>query len=220
LAAHYGLDTAEEEKDDFVEVSLADLPRRGVLTHAGILAANAHPNATSPTRRGMWVLQQLLCTTTPEPPADVDTELDPPGENETRRQQLDRHRQDPACAGCHSLTDPLGLAFETYDAIGAWRDQENGIAIDPSGELPGGVQFRDAIELSTLLAEDPRYAPCVARKVLSYALGRRAQSSDNAFIDEVLATAEAKDGALASVIEAFIQTPPFHTHPGHTEEGN
>src|SRR5205085_10522554 len=116
--------------------------RRGVLTHASVLTLTSNPTRTSPVKRGKWVLDQILNTPPPPPPPDV-----PPLEEDghelkgSLRKVMEQHRENALCASCHQKLDPLGFAFENYDAIGAWRDQDGPHPIDASGVLPDGQTF-------------------------------------------------------------------------------
>ena len=116
----------------------------GYLTTAAFLSLNAHNTVTSPTYRGKYVQNRFFCFDIPPPPEGIDTTLDPPepGVQTTMRMRVDQHNDDPVCSGCHQFMDPIGLAFENFDAIGVWRTDENGLPIDPSGQIDG-VSFRD-----------------------------------------------------------------------------
>jgi hypothetical protein len=165
-----------------VEVDLpASGPRAGVITHAGFLATHAHPGRSSPTRRGKFIRESLLCEAIPAPPPNVNTTLPETGDARTLREKLTRHREDPACSGCHAMMDPIGLALENFDGIGAYRETENGVAIDASGELDGAT-FDDARGLGTALAAHPDLTSCFARTLLRYARGALETQSEAAFI--------------------------------------
>jgi hypothetical protein len=158
---------------DFVKTALpADGPRAGLLGHASVLAINAHDDGTSPTKRGKFIREMLLCQAIPPPPANVVTALkDPPaGVKLTRRELLTQHRADPTCAGCHKITDPVGLGLENFDAIGAFRTTDQGLAIDPSGDLDGAA-FTDARQLAQAVRRHADAAPCVVRSLYRYATG-------------------------------------------------
>ena len=116
-----------------------DSPRAGLLTQVSFLAAHAHPGRSSPTLRGKALRELLLCQTVPRPPPNVDFSLleDPDSRLKTARERLDLHRTNPVCAGCHKITDPIGLAFENFDGAGQFRATERGAAIDASGALDG-----------------------------------------------------------------------------------
>ena len=174
LAAIYGLDPVEP--DVFRAAVLPpDSPRRGLIGSALMLAMNSLPARTSATERGQFIAESLLCRTVPPPPPNVDTNLDDeemqdPGPK-TMREKLEPHRADPACSGCHNITDPLGLALEHFDTIGRFRATDQGLTIDASGELDGKY-FADGAELAGLLREHPVVAACLVRKLYTYAGGR------------------------------------------------
>ncbi|HVY25351.1 MAG TPA: DUF1588 domain-containing protein [Polyangiaceae bacterium] len=152
--------------------------RIGVLTTGAWLSIQAKPDRTSPTLRGVWVRERLLCQSVPPPPPDVNNALlDPPkpgdaGERAktTTRQKLEMHRANPTCASCHGLFDPIGVAFEHFDGIGAYRTSENGEKIDTSGSLDGKA-FADARELGLLLKADPRVPDCLVQNLLEFVGG-------------------------------------------------
>ena len=147
--------------------------RAGLLTLVGFLARYAHPGRTSPTNRGRGLRETLLCQHVPDPPPNVSFELfeNATAERRTARQRLDEHNTNPICAGCHRLTDPLGLVFERFDGAGQFRLTENGALIDPSGEV-NRVPVRDAIDLGYRLREDPALTSCLVSRAYSYATGR------------------------------------------------
>ena len=179
LAALYGLDTPAEP---FASVELsASGARAGLLTHASLLALSAHPSRSSPTLRGKYVRERLLCQTIPPPPPTVNTTLPEVSTAPTARDRLTVHRTDPACAGCHSLTDPLGLGLENFDGIGAYRAQENGVDIDPSGVLDG-VAFVSARELGAVVGEHPALSRCFVTTMLRYARGTVEDRTESAWI--------------------------------------
>src|SRR5262249_1379468 len=155
LAAFYGI--AQPPGTGFVRVDLDPSRRGGLLTQASFLAIHAHPVFTSPVLRGKFVRERLLCQTLPDPPANVNTSLPPPTAGQTTRDVLAAHRKNPACASCHQLMDPIGVGFEHFDAVGLWRDEENGAPIDDSGEVVQTTDldgaFHGAVELSARLAQ-------------------------------------------------------------------
>ena len=210
LAVLYEL---EGEFGDALEpVDLDPLPRRGILTQAGTMAALAHPFTTSPTRRGAWVLAQLLCQPPPPPPPGVDTPL--LAEGDSKRERLAAHAADPACAGCHVAMDPIGLGFEHYDAIGRWRGSELGELIDASGSLPSGEAFLDAIELTAMLAEDPAFPRCVLEKAMTYALGREVGPEDAPALDELAATLAERGHGTAELFVLVATSDLFRGERG------
>jgi hypothetical protein len=194
LATHYGLPAVGGEQ--FVEVSLDGQPRKGLLTTAGLMAVLSHPNVTSPVKRGKWVLEQLLCIEPPPPPADVETTVDPSFDEGPMRERLEQHREDPSCAACHALMDPVGLALENYDGVGVWREMEGPWPIDASGELPPpvGGTFDDALQMVEHIANSEQFAECTTEKALIYGLGRGLESEDDIFLEEI--TAKFIEGGL------------------------
>jgi hypothetical protein len=146
-------------------------PRVGLLAKAGLLALNAHTRETSPTLRGKFARERLLCQGIPAPPPDVVTIVPPPNPNApTMRERLASHRNSPSCMGCHYMMDPLGLPFENFDAIGAYRATDNGHALDLSGELDGQT-YTGPAALGTLLKNDRRVIECSVRQLYRYATG-------------------------------------------------
>lgn len=196
LAQHYQIGGVEGADFKRVEYQDAD-NRRGLLTHGSILTARSYPNRTSPVLRGVWVLEQLLCSEPPPPPADVEglkeNGVDP---NATLRERLEAHRSDPSCIGCHQTMDPIGFGLENYDAVGNWRTMEKGQPIDSLGELPDGRSFSNAKELSGVLANDPKLNECMTEKMMTYALGRgiyaKYGESDYAQVHEITKALEGK----------------------------
>ncbi len=184
LAAHYGLPV---EVDGFTRVDLEGTARRGVLTQAGLLSVLAYPFTTSPARRGSWIFDRLLCEPLPPPPEGVDSPFSAAA-GSTKRDELRRNREDPACAACHEDLDPLGLALERFDAIGQYREVENALPIDPAGTLPSGEVFADAGELAELIAEDPAFIECAVRQALVYALGRGLAERDADVVERIADT--------------------------------
>jgi Protein of unknown function (DUF1592)/Protein of unknown function (DUF1588)/Protein of unknown function (DUF1595)/Protein of unknown function (DUF1587)/Protein of unknown function (DUF1585)/Ca-dependent carbohydrate-binding module xylan-binding len=212
LAVHYGIPVPEGE--GFQRVSLEGLPRRGLLTQPGIMSVLAHPVTTSPVRRGKWVLEQLMCIHPPPPPPGVEVPPLAPEEGGTMRQQLEQHRADPACAGCHRLMDPIGLGLEHYDAIGRYRTMDAGLPIDATGELPSGETFTDALGMVELLADSDDFTTCTARKTLTYALGREPTDSDVPYLEEIVAEFETDGMTLEGLLVAVVTNDTFRMRRG------
>lgn len=187
LGAFYGLPVDDFGADEWRRVELpASSPRGGILTLAGMLALNAHQTQTSPTLRGRFIREHLLCQDVPPPPPGVTTSLPMPpiGQRQTLRQRLEQHRQDPVCAGCHALMDPIGLTLEHFDAIGAFRQEDDGLPIDASTEfegqmLNGGRALGESIRSSTRLAE------CMARQLYRYGTGHLEIAEEQAQIEQL-----------------------------------
>jgi len=213
LAAHYGLPMPEGT--GFVETSLAGVPRRGLLTQAGLMTVLSHPQVTSPVKRGKWLLEQLLCLPPAPPPAGVDTQPPAPDPDASVREQLEQHRLDPKCAVCHDTIDPLGLGLEHYDSIGAYRTTDGGKPVDASGNLPnGGPAFEDALGMATLLGESDDFATCTVRHTMTYALGRGILPTDLAYIDDITAQASASEFALEDLVIAIVTSDMFRMRRG------
>ncbi len=212
LAEHYGIPAPEGE--GFQRVSLAGLPRRGLLTQPGLMSVLSHPVTTSPVKRGKWVLEQLLCIDPPPPPPGVEVPPLSPEDGGTMRQQLEQHRANPECAGCHNLMDPIGLGLEHYDAIGRYRTSEAGLPIDASGELPIGGTFDDALGMVALVADSEDFITCTTRKTLTYALGRDTGMADAPYLDEIVAEFEAADATLEGLLVAVATSDVFRMRRG------
>ena len=158
-----------------------DSPRVGILTQVAFLAAHGHPGRSSPTRRGKALRELLLCQKVPNPPPNVDFSLlaNPPPGLKTQRERLVLHRSRPACAGCHKVTDPIGLALENFDGAGEYRTTENGATIDASGSLDG-ESYTDAVGLGKAVHDDPLLTSCLVRRTFDYATGGTAKSDTKA----------------------------------------
>jgi hypothetical protein len=193
----------------FVEVELpATEPRAGLLGQASILSIHAHSNGSSPTRRGKFVREVLLCQAIPAPPPNVDTQLPEIDENATTRERVSLHSTDLACAGCHTLMDPIGLGLENFDGIGAYRATENGNPIDASGELDGTV-FSDPSGLGQALSNHANVPDCMSRAVFRYAWGRLETGSDAALVEAMRLGFESSGHQLSALIESAILAPGF-----------
>jgi len=209
LAALYGLPNPEQYGDTFAQVTLPpEQQRGGILGHAGLLSLLAHISSTSPTYRGKFIRQQLLCQTIPAPPNDVETTLPPAGEYQTMRERLEQHMEDPSCSGCHMLMDPLGLGLENYDGIGRYRTEENGAVIDPSSELDGQA-FAGAQQLGALLKGNAAAPTCLVRNLFRHATGHIEIAGESVELEE-LDVAFADSGyRLQEVLVELVASPAF-----------
>jgi hypothetical protein len=170
LGKQYGINVTGTE---FSKVSLAGTPRAGILGQTAFLMGTSQPNRTSLVSRGDWILERILCAATPPPPANLNIgDLKVPTPGTSLRQVLEEHRADPVCNSCHQFIDPMGLGFENFDGIGAYRTMDNGAPVDAKGTYPDGTAFNGAVELAKLIAKDPRYPACVTSKMLTYGTGR------------------------------------------------
>lgn len=171
LAGHYGLPAElTPPPGTWKQIELPSTMQPGLLGRAGLLSLFAHATVTSPTLRGKFIRQQLLCQDIPPPPPGVavNLEAEPSGTPKTMREKLAKHRDAPGCEGCHRLMDPIGLSLEHFGPTGKYRAQDNGLPIDPSGELDG-QPFADSFELASVLRQSPRIAECMTRQLYRYA---------------------------------------------------
>jgi hypothetical protein len=214
LAKHYGI--ADVTGNDLRKVTLpADSPRGGVLTHGSVLAVTSNPTRTSPVKRGLFILDNILGTPPPPPPPDVPPLEDFGGRGRiaegTLRQTLEKHRADAACASCHNRMDPLGLAFENFNAMGQWRDFERGQNVDAAGKLITGESFSGARELKEVLVKNHRDAfhRCFAEKILTYALGRGLDWRDEATLDLLMAKLNENEGRILPLLRGVVESAAF-----------
>lgn len=216
LAAHYGV--AGVTGTQLVRVPVApETHRGGLLAQASVLTMTAIATRTSPVRRGQWVLAELLCSP-PEPPPPNIPALPPTITTGTMRQRMQEHRKNPGCYGCHSQMDPIGFSFEHYDAIGRWRDTDQGQTIDTTGELATGQTFDGTTSLAAVIKNDPRFGRCATTKLFSYALGRKPQDIDTPRIDALAkGLADAKNRTRA-LITSLIQNDAFRMRRGGAQE--
>ncbi|WP_437573140.1 DUF1592 domain-containing protein [Sorangium sp. So ce887] len=216
LAEVYGLDTTGLSSSTFEVRSLpADGPRVGILGKAGFLSQFANQKEGSPTLRGKFMRDALMCTPVRPPPGNVALELpEPPADRPlTKRQRLEAHRTAPACAACHAYMDPLGLPLETFDAIGRYRTTDHGLPIDPSGDFDG-VPVADARELGMTVSASDEVARCLVRKYYSYAAGHEERAVDGSVLNTLAASFEASGLKLRELVidvvtnEAFSSVAP------------
>jgi len=214
LAKHYGIPGVTG--DDFVRVSLTGTPRQGLLTQGSILTLTSNPTRTSPVKRGKWVLDNLLATPPPPPPPNVP-ELEA-GEKltGTLRQRMEKHRDNAMCASCHARMDPIGFAFEHFDGIGAYRDQDGGEAVETAGELTTGESFKDHRELNQVLATAKRadFLRCLTEKMLTYALGRGLEYYDKPAVQKIVRQLNTGEGKFSALILGVTHSTPFQVRRG------
>ncbi|MEM9462170.1 MAG: DUF1592 domain-containing protein [Myxococcota bacterium] len=191
--------------------------RQGLLSRAGILSVYAKPIDTSPTTRGLFVRQRLLCEIIPDPPPGVATELPPSSDDiKTNRQRVEIHMTEQACAACHQYIDPLGLALEHFDGIGVYRETHDGAPLDVTGDLDG-VQFDGAIEMGERLAEDPRVLSCAVRQLSRFALGQHESDKQEPLLQELAGVLQ-QTRSWPTVIEALVLSDLFRTVADHRED--
>jgi hypothetical protein len=217
LARFYGV--ADVVGDKMRLVTLPDhVPRGGLLRHGSVLTVTSNPTRTSPVKRGLFILDNLLGAPAPPAPPGV-----PPLEEaaaalpqaSTMRDLMARHRREPLCASCHARMDPLGLALETYDAVGQWRHDATAGAIDTAGRLITGERFADVQELAAVIA-GPRqrdFHRCLTEKLLTYALGRGVEYFDGPAVDMIVEQA-GPDGRLDRLVQGVVMSVPFQMRRG------
>lgn len=210
LAKHYGLSGIDG--NEFERVSLTGTHRSGVLTHASILTLTSDPGRTSPVKRGKWIMENIFGESPPPPPPDVpDLEVTANASPDASlREQLEKHRADPGCASCHKAMDPLGLGFENFDAIGRWRDSDEGKPVDASGELPSGQSFQNPEELLGLIrSRRDQFLRTLTQKMLVYATGRGTKYYDKCAVDKCLDLMKQRNNRFSALVEGIVLSDPF-----------
>lgn len=204
-------------------LSLVDLDpsqRAGLLTQPSFLAGHAHPKITSPVLRGVTLLRALLCVEPDPPPPGVDTSITmgtAPSTPKTTREIYEQHVTDSVCKSCHSMIDPLGMPFESFDAIGRHRSQENGMPVDSSATIEDllgegqNAQVSGAVELARSLADSPRVSACVARQWFRFAMGRADALEDTPAIESAHARFEQQQGLLTELLVGIVRSKAFRT---------
>lgn len=231
LAEYYGIETTDDlSNEHFERVELPpDSHRRGILTHASVLLVTSNPSRTSPVKRGLFVLENLLGVPSPPAPPDVP-ELAESATGEFKsaslRQILAKHREDTVCASCHQRMDPIGLALENYNAIGQYVDatypprddwkkhpSDQPVPVDSSGTLMTGESFEDVMQMVDILANDRRrdFHRCVAEKWLVFAIGRGLTYRDSPTVDSIVAALNRRGGSARDLIHAIAGSLAF-TH--------
>ncbi len=212
LAKHYGIDGVQG--DEMRQVALPmDSLRGGVLTQGTTLVVTSNPDRTSPVKRGLFILNNILGMPPAPPPPDIPAleEAERSGENLTLREALAIHREKAICSSCHNRMDPLGLAFENFNALGRWRDTERGHPLDPKGTLITGESFADIRQLKKVLVTARRqdFYYCLAEKLLTYALGRGLEYYDMDAVDRIVERLVASEGHASVLIAGVIDSVPF-----------
>ncbi len=221
LARHYGIDGVRGDYLRRVPLP-ADSPRRGLLGHGSILTATSVANRTSPVIRGAWIVEHILGAPVPVPPPGVETDLSaevaPDGRTfNTLRARLEAHRENPSCASCHQIMDPVGLALENFDLVGRWRDSENGTALDTHTSLVDGTAIDGPAALRhALLARGDIVVTTITEKLLTYALGRGIEPHDMPAVRRIVHEAAPNAYRFSDLILGIAQSAPFRTN---TAEG-
>jgi len=219
LAKLYGIEGVKG--NEMRKVTLGpDSHRGGVLTQGTFLVITSNPTRTSPVKRGLFVLENLLGTPAPPAPEDVppleDSSKKGKNKDLTMRQLMEVHRENSLCASCHARMDPIGLTLENYNALGMWRDQENGQPIESAGKLITGEPFTNANELAQILATSRRtdFYRCLTRKLLTYAIGRGVEIYDAPTVDRIVDQLEKDGGKMSTLIYGVVESAPFQKRRG------
>lgn len=203
-------------------VPLDPQQRAGVLTQAAFLTKHAHPDQTSPVHRGLVIRENLICQTIPSPPPDVDNVAPAVNEATTTRERFAQHEADPVCASCHVRIDPIGLGFEHYDPIGAWRTHDGPAEVDASGEIISAGEdvegeFDGAVELAHRLAMSEQVAACTVNQWFRFALGRIESHDDACTLSALYRGFETSGGNLRTLLKQIATSDAF-THVRVGEE--
>jgi hypothetical protein len=214
LAEHYGIPNVYGSQ--FRRVALgSDSPRRGLLGQGSILTVTSLATRTSPVARGKWILENILGTPPPEPPANVPPlektdEGDATGGVLSLRKRMEEHRKNPACSGCHRIMDPIGFSLENFDAVGKWRTKEGSIRIDASGELTDGTKVDGPLSLQRgLMRYSPQFVRTVTGKLLTYGLGRGVQYYDMPLVRRIVKDAGRDNYRFSSIVLGIVKSAPF-----------
>jgi mono/diheme cytochrome c family protein len=211
LAKHYGISGVSGPA--FRKVKLTpESHRGGLLGQASILTVTSYDNRTSVVKRGVWILDNLLAAPPPPPPPDVPAlnEKAASGKVLSSRDQIALHRANPVCAACHNKMDPLGLALENYDAVGAWRDKDAGDPVDASAVLPDGTQFVGSTGLqNVLLSRKDQFVEAFIDRLLTYALGRGLRATDMPAVRKIRDQAIDNDYRMQTIITGIVESLPF-----------
>jgi cytochrome c553 len=210
LAQHYGIPNVLGSR--FRRVAITDDNRRGLLGQGSILTLTSTANRTSPVARGKWVMQVLLGSPPPAPPADVPALVEA-GEDvgsHSVRQRMEAHRQNPACASCHRVIDPIGFALDNYDPTGAWRNTDDGVKVDTSGTLFDGTPLVSPSDLRNgILRHKEAFLRAFAESLFAYGLGRIPDYRDLPEVRAIVARAEKHDDRFSEYVLGIVESPAF-----------
>jgi hypothetical protein len=210
LAKHYGIPNVYGSQ--FRKVTIPGENRRGLLGQASVLTVTSEANRTSPVKRGKWILENILGTPPPAPPPNVP----PLKENSDNakalpvRALMEQHRQNPTCAACHKILDPLGFSLENFDAIGQWRAKDAGTAIDASGQLADGTAVDGPVALRSAIMKHPeQFVRTVTEKMLTYGLGRGLEYYDMPTVRMIEQSSSKDYYRFSALVMAIVKSTPF-----------
>ncbi len=198
----------------FTRVAVGNTNRSGLLGKASILTVTSTPVRSSIAKRGKFVLTQLLCQPPGEPPVDVPVLPDVVPAGETYRQQLERVTANGVCKGCHQMLNPLGGGLGHFDGIGAYRDLDNGLAVDASGKLPNGTTFDGHLGEAKALKANPAFESCVTGQMMNYALGRNLATQERPFVLAISKEVDAKGNHLKDLVQSIVASDLFSSRRG------
>jgi len=228
-AKHYGIEGVKGEirnsnwndptapVGEYHRVAVADGRRGGVLGLGAVHMITSYPNRTSPVLRGAWVLETMLGVRVPPPPPDVPTleSTSKKQKDASLRAALEKHRENPSCAACHNLMDPIGFGLENFDLLGRWRDMDGKLPVDASGVMPSGEKFKGPRELKqVLLNRKSEFARHISGKMLGYATGRSLDDHDDFTIEKLAATLERENFQSRVLIRGIVLSTPFRNRQG------
>ena len=225
LANLYDLDGVRGKEMRRVQLP-SESPRGGVLTQGSMLAVTSNPTRTSPVKRGLFVLDNILGTPTPPAPPNVPALEDAAnrfGDREpSLRELLAVHREAALCSSCHSRMDPLGLALENFNAIGAWREKEGDAEIESAGELITGEKFSDIRDLKKILKTERRadFYRCATEKLFVYAMGRGLEYYDDEAVDNIVEKLDSEGGRFSVLLDGVINSAAFQRRAGSQTDTN
>jgi cytochrome c5 len=220
LAKHYGIPNVYGSQ--FRRVTLADENRWGLLGQGSVLTVTSYPNRTSAVLRGKWILENVLGTPPPAPPPNVPAlKENGDGKQLSLRQLMEQHRANPACATCHKVMDPLGLALENFDAIGQWRTKEPAGPIDAAGQLADGTKVTGVADLRKALLQHPeQFVGTVTEKMLTYALGRGLEYYDMPVVRGIVREAAKSNYRFSALVMGIVQSPSFEMRKAPAAEAS
>jgi hypothetical protein len=209
LARHYGIPNIYGP--DFRRVPVPSDARRGLLGHGSLQLVTSNPNRTSPVMRGKWILENLIGTAAPLPPPDVPPlEEKPTATAKSVRERIEQHRASPACAGCHKIMDPIGLAMENFDAVGRWRTSDEGVAIDASAQLVDGTPLNGPSSLrKAMLDRQDVFIAALTEKLMMYGVGRETKYFDMPAVRTVMRDAAKNRYRFSDLVLGVVKSAPF-----------
>ena len=224
LAGFYGVPDVQGPEMQLVKLP-ADSPRGGVMTQGGVLMVTSGANRTSAVKRGVFVLDNILGMRPHDPPPDIPS-IDKASakikdHEATFRESLELHRQDPVCASCHKLMDPIGFGLDNFNAMGMYRETEYGQPIDASGKLASGEEFTGARALKQILKTKHRkdFYRCLTEKLMTYALGRGLEYYDTESVDQIVDRLEKENGRFSALLTGIVESAPFQKRRNDSAPG-